>query len=136
MRACKRLQHFARRNFALRGEASQVGDVERRQIGRGHSTTFVTMKRPFACRGALLNASSAVNQARGSSSRKTLKMGTACAAASTWLDIRFPQFLRVFQDPPELRLKKSRLLLGQIEPREFGDVRHVDLIGLGHAAID
>jgi hypothetical protein len=50
--------------------------------------------------------------------------------------IRFPQFLRVFQDAPKLRLVEYRLLLGEIESREFRDVRHVDLGRLGHAAID
>src|SRR5205823_11731307 len=48
-----------------------------------HSTTLVTLKGLLAFRGALLNACPAVNQSRASSARKTLKIGTACAAAST-----------------------------------------------------
>src|SRR5204862_2129892 len=79
----KRFQNFPRRNFAPTKKRLQLADIQRRQIGRLHSITFVTMKRPFAWRGALLNASSAVSPARGSSSRKILKTGTACAAAST-----------------------------------------------------
>ena len=71
------IQHFARGNLPAAQQSLQVGKVERRQFGAGHSTTFVTMKRLFALRGALLNASSAVNQSRGSSSRKTLNTGTA-----------------------------------------------------------
>ncbi len=44
----KRLQDFARRNVALTEKRPQLGNAERRQIGCRHSTTFVTMKRPFA----------------------------------------------------------------------------------------
>jgi hypothetical protein len=51
-------------------------------------------------------------------------------------DIRLPQFRGVLQDAPELRLKKSRLLLSQVESCEFRDVRHVDLNRLAHAAIN
>jgi hypothetical protein len=50
--------------------------------------------------------------------------------------VQFPQFLRVLEDPPKLYLKKSRLLLSEIESRQFRDVRHVDFSGLSHAAID
>src|SRR5438105_6961164 len=81
----QRLQDFMRRHFVATQEIAQLGDVERRQIGCRHSTTLVTTKRPLAWRGALRNASSALSPSRGSSSRKTLKMGTACAADSTLL---------------------------------------------------
>ena len=78
------LEHFARRDFAAPEQSLQISDRQRRQFRRTHSTTFVTIKSWFAFCGALLSASSAVNQSRGSSSRNTLKIGTACAAASTY----------------------------------------------------
>ena len=62
----ERFDYFARRNLALTQQSLQVGDIERRQIGAAHSTTFVTMNRLFAWRGALLSASLAVKQSRGS----------------------------------------------------------------------
>ena len=46
--------------------------------------------------------------------------------------IRLPQFLCVFQNTPELRLKEFRLFFSEIESCEFRDVRHVDLSRLGH----
>ena len=46
--------------------------------------------------------------------------------------VGLPQFLGVFQNTPELRLKKFRFLLCEIEAGEFRDVRDVDLNGLGH----
>src|SRR5947207_15728901 len=79
------IEHFTGGNFPATQQRLEIGDIGRRQFFSRHSTTFVTMKRPFAWRGALLSASSAVNQSRGSSSRKTLKIGIACAAASTSL---------------------------------------------------
>ncbi len=69
-----------------RGDHPNTERSERRVANTGqlrHSTTLVTMKRLLAFRGALLSASAAVNQSRALSSRKTLKIGTACAAAST-----------------------------------------------------
>src|SRR5439155_20431089 len=69
--------------------------------------TFVTMKRPFAWRGALLNACSAVNQSRGVSSRKTLKIGSACAAGSTWLTSTSVNFSAYFNTSPSCFWKSS-----------------------------
>src|SRR5205814_9233503 len=79
------LDDFARGNVAPTPHRPQVGDGQRRQIFLRHSTTFGTTKRPFACRGALLSACSAAKQSPGVSPRKTLKIGSVCAAASTWL---------------------------------------------------
>ena len=42
------------------------------------------------------------------------------------------QFLGVFQNAPELRLKEFRLFLSEIESCESRDVRHVDVDRLGH----
>src|SRR5213592_4213879 len=75
---------FSRGNFTTTQQRLQVGDCQRRQIFLRHSTTFGTIKRLFAFRGALLSAWSAVNQSCGASSRSTLKIGRACAAVSTW----------------------------------------------------
>src|SRR5438132_4784971 len=77
------LQRLSWRNFPPPEQIPQLDDTDRRQIALRHSTTLVTMKRLLAFRGALLNASAAVNQSRALSLRKTLKIGTACAAAST-----------------------------------------------------
>src|SRR5207253_10319485 len=93
----QRIEHFAWRNFATAQQRLQVGDIERRQGRPAHSTTLVTMKRLFALRGALLSACSAVNQSRGSSSRKTLNTGMACAAASTWLTSTSRSFAAYFK---------------------------------------
>ena len=49
--------------------------------------------------------------------------------------IQFSQFLRVLEDSPQLRLKKFRLLLGEVKSRQLRDVRHVEFSGLGHQAI-
>src|SRR4029077_691552 len=77
------LQHLTWRNFPSPEKIPQLDDADCRQIALRHSTTLVTMKRLLACRGALLKASVAVSQSQGSSARKTVKIGTACAAAST-----------------------------------------------------
>ena len=42
------------------------------------------------------------------------------------------QFLGVFQNAPELRLKEFRFFLSEIESCKSRDVRHVDLNRLGH----
>src|SRR5213075_3339493 len=70
--ALEGFQDFPGRNFASTKKSLQLADIQRRQIGHLHSTTFVTMKRPLAWRGALPSASSAVSHGRGSSSRKIL----------------------------------------------------------------
>ncbi len=46
--------------------------------------------------------------------------------------VRLPQFLGVFQNTPELRLKKFRLFFREMEAGEVRDVRDVDLNRLGH----
>src|SRR6266478_10148008 len=73
----ERINYLSWRNFLSTKKRLEVGDGERRQIRPAHSTTLVTMKSWFALWGALLSASSAVNQSRGSSSRNTLKTGIA-----------------------------------------------------------
>src|SRR5256885_14594689 len=42
------VQNFARRHFAAPKQRLEIGDGERRQVGRAHSTTLVTMKSWFA----------------------------------------------------------------------------------------
>src|SRR5439155_2251677 len=93
----ERIDHFARRNFLSAKKRLEIGDGERRQIRPAHSTTLVTMKSWFALWGALLSASSAVNQSRGSSLRKTLKTGIAWAVASTWLTSTSRNFSAYFK---------------------------------------
>src|SRR5436190_596624 len=93
----ERIKHFARRNFLSTKKRLQVGDRQRRQVRPAHSTTLVTTKSWFALWGALLSASWAVNQSRGSSSRNTLKIGIAWAAASTWLTSTSPNFSAYFK---------------------------------------
>src|SRR5207244_13073851 len=93
----ERVNHLTRRNFLSAKKGLEIGDRERRQIRPAHSTTLVTMKSWLALWGALLSASSAVNQSRGSSSRKTLKIGTACAAASIALTSTSPNFAAYFK---------------------------------------
>src|SRR5207248_11235176 len=73
----ERVNHLPRRNFLSAKKRLEIGDGQRKQIRPAHSTTLVTMKSWFALWGALLSASSAVNQSRGSSLRKTLKTGIA-----------------------------------------------------------
>src|SRR4029077_6690394 len=96
----QRVDHFARRNFAATQQRLQIGDAYRRQLVPDHSTTFGTTKRPFAWRGALLSACSAVNQSRGASSRNTLKTGSACAAASTPVTPTWRSFSTYFSTSP------------------------------------
>src|SRR4029077_1414113 len=85
------------RAATLRGDATAIAD--RRcspPLVPSHSTTLGTTKRPFACRGALLNASFAVNQSHGASARNTLKTGSPCAAASTPVTSTWRSFLTYF----------------------------------------
>ena len=48
----QRLHDLPRRDLAFPEQSLKLGDGLRRQIARTHSTTFVTTKSPFACRGA------------------------------------------------------------------------------------
>ena len=45
------------------------------------------------------------------------------------------QFLSILENAPELFLEKCRFLRRQIEPRQPGDVGHVDLMDIGLAHV-
>src|SRR5439155_16927300 len=47
-------------------------------------------------------------------------------------DIHLTQLFRVLQNVGELFLEKLRLLVGQVDPREFGDVGDVEIGCFGH----
>src|SRR4029434_8753703 len=108
------------------------GDAQRRQVLLRHSTTLGTIKRSFAFRGALLSACSAVNQSRGSSSPKNMTIWKRVDSRFHMAHVRLTKFFNVIQHIAQLLLKSISFLFSQIDPRQSGDVRNIEIRGPSH----
>ena len=122
----QRLEHFARRHLARAQQTLQVGDVQRRQISRLHSTTLVTMNRLFALRGRVAQRFLRREPIARLIFAEDIEDGNGMRRGFDMADIHFAEFLGIFQNVAELFLKQLRFLGGQIDARQLRNVGHIE----------